>query len=446
MTRLLPAWVRMNLKIKFFLFQAVLLASVLAAMAAVTGWNLERGFERYVTTADLDRLDWLAKQVEGIYADEGASWDFVRANPHVAWRRLYQPPAHLSGNEEGVLPNEKTSSLPGVQDGERPLVEPPEGVTVPNPVGAGDRPAPAQGAEHPPSSQSSPVPDFSPVRRNDGAKSGGAGAQAPGAGEANDKLKEGRGGAGGGVTLGSEGNTARPQADAPPRDDLPVAPPMIGLGRSPGANRGNVPVVPIGPRGGMIGAPVRPGPGGPPSGLRGTRPEEPQAPRPIPGGGGSWSPRGEFEGPIRAGFPTLIAEAHAEPAPRPSTLPGLAADRPDSGSTEPDAGGSILPEKETLSIAPRLGLLDGEGHYLAGNRHAPNAMARRPLHHRNGLIGYLTLEPANADSNTPENGFLNGQIQGVWLQAAALLLLALLLPIPWSRQLSRLKQVSSEGD
>lgn len=440
----------MSLKIKFMLFQVGLLASVLGAMAAVTGWNLEHGFERYVTTAELDRLDWLARQVEGIYAEEGANWEFVRANPHVAWRRLYQPPAHLSGNDEGVLPGEKSSNLPGVQDNERPLVEPPEGAALNQPVGAVEHPVPTQGADRPPSSQGSPVPDFSPNRRNDGTKGGGPGALFPGTGDASYKLKDGRSGAGGAnlgnVSSGSEGNTARPQADAQPRDDLPVAPPMLGLGRNPGTNRGNVPVAPAGPRGGIIGAPVRSWPGGAPAGLRGNRPEEPPAPHPIPGGSGSWSPRGEFEVPIRAGFPAWIAEAHAEPAPRPSTLPGLAVDRPDSGSTEPDAGGSILPEKETLSIAPRLGLLDGDGHYLAGNRHAPKALARRPLHHRNGLIGYLTLEPANADSNTPENSFLNSQIQGVWLQAAGLLLVALLLSILWSRQLSRLKQVTSEGE
>lgn len=385
----------------------LLLALALVTLAAVAYGQVQRGFERYVTMAELGRMEWLARQIESIYAEEGANWEFLRANPRSAWLRLQRPPTVLQGNEDGVLPDERDSHLPGLQDQDRPPVEAPAG-------------APAPTAPEKSSGESGHAPNRpAPPPLDDGRRSGDPLPPANAPSGARPQIAPIEGGSGQGQ------NQFGPATEFGPNPQGRIRWSHAGTGSGGPAEKSREdgaailqakPFASGGalPQGGTSrptnGVGSRPGPG--------NRPPPPVGASPSGGGGGPHKLM--MSAPFGSLF-SLVSEAHAAESQPKSTLPGLAPDRPDSGGTEPDASGNILPSEEVLSMGPRLGLLDADGRYLVGNRHAPQAVARRPLSLKGSLIGYLTLEPADVPAPMDQS-FMDGVLTQFALWVGCLML------------------------
>ncbi len=82
---------RFTIQRKVFLATFLLSAVLVVLSALVVRWNLGQGFERYVSTAEFGRLDWLVRKVETEYAAHG-SWNFLQIDQGHTWRRLLRAP------------------------------------------------------------------------------------------------------------------------------------------------------------------------------------------------------------------------------------------------------------------------------------------------------------------------------------------------------------------
>jgi two-component system sensor histidine kinase BaeS len=82
--------IRFTIQRKVFLATFALATTMVLLLALVTRWNLGQGFERYTSAAEFARLDWMIRNIENEYAAHG-NWDFVRAEPEQAWRRMSRP-------------------------------------------------------------------------------------------------------------------------------------------------------------------------------------------------------------------------------------------------------------------------------------------------------------------------------------------------------------------
>ena len=115
-------------------------------------WNLGDGFERYTSAAELARLDGTVSNIEAEYARHG-NWDFVRAAPEQAWRRLSRP--QLEGSPDGRRPERPAGLPPGLPP------DFPSGVQQP-PFGPEQGPGPAAPGESPPAAAGQP-PNSGPL-------------------------------------------------------------------------------------------------------------------------------------------------------------------------------------------------------------------------------------------------------------------------------------------
>lgn len=125
---------RLTLQHKTFLATFALAAALALLLILVVRWNLEQGFARYTTAAELSRLDWIVANAEREYAAHG-NWDFVRAAPQAVWRRLQHPTADATN---------PPPMLPGVSD-QPPRREGPELPPPPGPPRLPGRPSDALG-------------------------------------------------------------------------------------------------------------------------------------------------------------------------------------------------------------------------------------------------------------------------------------------------------------
>jgi two-component system sensor histidine kinase BaeS len=82
--------IRFTIQRKVFLATFSLATIMVLLLALVMRWNLGQGFERYTSAAEFARLDWMITNIETEYAAHG-NWDFIRAEPERAWRRLLRP-------------------------------------------------------------------------------------------------------------------------------------------------------------------------------------------------------------------------------------------------------------------------------------------------------------------------------------------------------------------
>lgn len=90
--------IRLTIQRKVFLATFALATSMALLLILITRWNLELGFERYTTSAEFSRIDWMIRNIEAEYAEHG-NWDFIRNDPGETWRRFLRPP--------GVLPEDQ---------------------------------------------------------------------------------------------------------------------------------------------------------------------------------------------------------------------------------------------------------------------------------------------------------------------------------------------------
>lgn len=82
--------IRLTIQRKVFLAIFALATTLVVVLALVMRWNLEQGFERYTSAAELARLDWLIRNLESEYSAHG-SWEFLRQSPEKTWRQLSRP-------------------------------------------------------------------------------------------------------------------------------------------------------------------------------------------------------------------------------------------------------------------------------------------------------------------------------------------------------------------
>ena len=79
--------IRLTIQRKGFLATFALTTVMALVLVIAMRWNLEQGFERYTSAAELARIDWLVQNIESEYAAHG-NWDFLKARPEQTWRRL----------------------------------------------------------------------------------------------------------------------------------------------------------------------------------------------------------------------------------------------------------------------------------------------------------------------------------------------------------------------
>ena len=146
--------IRFTIQRKLFMASFVLATVVAALLLGLTRWNLQQGFGRYIVETEMGQLDWLVKNVEGAYAQNG-SWAFLQGSGE-AMRRLLGPPPRPGGRR-----------LPPV--GEAPIDGPPEPSDQPDgfagPPGrddAPDFPGPPNFADRPPPFADGPPPLYPP--------------------------------------------------------------------------------------------------------------------------------------------------------------------------------------------------------------------------------------------------------------------------------------------
>ncbi|HRD48586.1 MAG: HAMP domain-containing protein [Candidatus Competibacter sp.] len=77
---------RFTIQGKVFFTTFALAAAMAALLLGLTRWNLGQGFSRYVVEAEIGRLDWLVKNIEDAYAQNG-NWDFLRGGRE-PWDRI----------------------------------------------------------------------------------------------------------------------------------------------------------------------------------------------------------------------------------------------------------------------------------------------------------------------------------------------------------------------
>lgn len=102
--------IRLTIQRKVFLATFALATTMVVLLGLVMRWNLGQGFERYTSAAEFARLDWLVRNLETEYAVR-SNWDFLRAEPQRAWRRLTRP------NQDAAGPNLPGELRPGVERG-----------------------------------------------------------------------------------------------------------------------------------------------------------------------------------------------------------------------------------------------------------------------------------------------------------------------------------------
>lgn len=130
--------IRFTIQRKVFLATFALATTMVVLLALVTRWNLGQGFERYTSAAEFARLDWMIRNIETEYAAHG-NWDFVRAEPEQAWRRLSQPNQGFGATQPAAQSRQ--------QRAEDPAFNPPSSSPQSGPEG---RPPPFAGEGFPP--------------------------------------------------------------------------------------------------------------------------------------------------------------------------------------------------------------------------------------------------------------------------------------------------------
>lgn len=123
-----------NLKIKYKLFFALFLTSLMVAIALVyfLQWNFDRGFLNYVNNQELEQLDLLQKRLIGLYADQG-DWSFMVEN-HELWQQLH---GEIRYSHRGKGLNDLASAFPPPPLHGKP--RPPQASQMPPPPGGPDR-------------------------------------------------------------------------------------------------------------------------------------------------------------------------------------------------------------------------------------------------------------------------------------------------------------------
>ncbi len=94
----------MRLKVGHKLFLTLLAATslVVAVLAGLVGWSVERGFTRYVEARQHERIESLVEQLAEVYAEDG-SWDRLAANPR-RWRMTLRGVPYLHARATPQLP------------------------------------------------------------------------------------------------------------------------------------------------------------------------------------------------------------------------------------------------------------------------------------------------------------------------------------------------------
>ena len=75
--------IRFTIQRKVFFATFALAASMAALLLGLTRWNLQQGFSRYIVETEIGKLDWLVKNIEDAYAQNG-SWAFLQGRGE-AW-------------------------------------------------------------------------------------------------------------------------------------------------------------------------------------------------------------------------------------------------------------------------------------------------------------------------------------------------------------------------
>ena len=367
------AVIRLTIQRKVFLGSMALAAALAGLLILLAQRNLEQGFGRYIAETELQRLDWLVRNIEAGYAEHG-NWDFLRGNRE-AWLQLQDPRAR------GV-------PLGGPVDAVRKLAH----ASAPNRAGAVPGAwsrllgSAAWAQERPPDGPP-PRPGFGPPpgQRNDFGPPGGPRGERP-------------------PPFGM------PAPGAPPGSPGAGAP---GPGTRPGGliAPGPAPAgVPL-PAGGAAAAPAAP-----------EVAKDSAAARGEPAAGGVTAATGQassddnlekLRGPGPA-EPAASAAAPALPAPAQG-----AASRPSEG---PGEG----PPPDLLGILGRLTLLDAAGAMVAGNPEGYANAAPRQVRYQGEPVGTLLLQAPRTPGSTLGQVFLAGQTRNLLLAGAAALALAFL--------------------
>jgi two-component system sensor histidine kinase BaeS len=138
--------IRFTIQRKVFFATFALAAAMAALLLGLTRWNLQQGFSRYVVETEISKLDWLVKNVEDAYEQNG-SWAFLQGRGE-AWARL----AGRQGREGA---------------GQRPLPPPFRG-----PPGAENFPGPPEFEGRPPPGEAPPPRRGPPPGAEGGPDSG----------------------------------------------------------------------------------------------------------------------------------------------------------------------------------------------------------------------------------------------------------------------------------
>jgi two-component system sensor histidine kinase BaeS len=80
---------RFTIQRKVFVATFVLSGAMALLLIGLMRWNLEQGFSRYVVIAELEHVDWIAKNIEEAYAQQG-NWDFLQGKEN-PFNRLHVP-------------------------------------------------------------------------------------------------------------------------------------------------------------------------------------------------------------------------------------------------------------------------------------------------------------------------------------------------------------------
>jgi two-component system sensor histidine kinase BaeS len=130
---------RLTIQHKTFLATFALATTLALLLVLMLRWNLEQGFARYTVAAEFSRLDWIVRNIEREYAAHG-NWDFVRAAPEAAWRRLQHPTEDAVNPPPMMMADGEGRPPPWARDG-RP---PPPPWEKPEANAAGPRPLPGR--------------------------------------------------------------------------------------------------------------------------------------------------------------------------------------------------------------------------------------------------------------------------------------------------------------